>query len=238
MIGAPPPLPGRKAKEEPEVKKPKRTKPIVIKAKGKTKPKVKADKPEVQTDVTNDSATPDQGMTLIAKLMFFGQWQILNHVPVKGRYKCACICSETATVTLKELQARPVCNHKGSDQNFRKNREGAKEFKALVNTGLIPRELIDFNDWLKRRAKTKHGYSLITVAPGIMWEEHNLLEVPNRNRTSALELQALQVTENETALQLIKKYDLDLANALRYLKEHGELKTQTYLLRKVKRLKP
>ncbi|AEH21817.1 VHS1004 protein [Vibrio phage 1] len=235
MIGSPPPRPGSKAAPTPEPKKTKRTKPLVIKAKGKAKVKAKAIENVERLDRIVANATPERELPLIAQFEFFGQWQILNDKPTSQGYNCACVCGATATLSPRQLGERPLCNHRGSDQNFRQNREAAKEFKALVSAGLIPNRWINFNVWLKRRAKVKRGYTLITVAPGFMWDENNLIEVASRQRPGALQLQALYINKDTTALLLVKELGLKVVNVLSYLKEHGEQKTVDYLLRKGKK---
>jgi len=230
MIGAPPPRPGsnRALSEQP---KPKRNKPLVVK--GKVKAKAKENVERLDRIVAN--ATRERELPLIAQFAFFGQWQILSAKPTSKGYNCACVCGATATLTPLQLGERPLCTHRNGDQNFRQNRDAAKEFKAIVQAGLMPNRFINFNVWLARRAKVPRGYTLITIAPGFMWEEYNLIEVASRQRPAALRLQALYITKDKTALMLIKELGLKTHNVIYYLKEHGEKKTVEYLLRKGKR---
>lgn len=230
MIGAPPPRPGsnRALKEQP---KPKRNKPLVIK--GKVKAKAKENVERLDRIVAN--ATPERELPLIAQFQFFGQWQVLSSKPTMQGYNCACVCGATATLTPLQLGERPLCTHRNGDQNFRQNPRAAQEFKELVQAGVMPNRYINFNAWLERRAKVPTGYTLITVAPGFMWEEHNLIMVSSRQRPQALRLQALYITKDKTALMQIKELGLKTHNVIYYLKEHGEQKTVDYLLRKGKR---
>lgn len=237
MIGAPPPRPGSKAAPTPEPKKGRRTKPLVVKAKRKAKAKKSRAQPKPILSNPVRKAEQDRELPLIAQFAFFGQWQILSENPTSKGYNCACVCGATAVLTPLQLGERPLCNHRNGGQNFRQNPRAAQEFKELVQAGLIPNRWINFNTWLAVRSKVQKGYILLTVAPGFMWDTHNLIAVAGRQKPGALKLQALYVNKDTTALQVIKELNLKVGNVLNYLREHGEEKTVAYLLKKLEKNK-
>ncbi|QNJ59129.1 hypothetical protein [Vibrio phage vB_ValS_PJ32] len=231
MIGMPPPRPGSK-RALAEQPKPKRTKPLVIKAKAKKVPKVKQAKASGGIKAANYDQ-PSKDLRLIAQYRFFGQWQVLNDKPTKQGYPCACVCGMTATRTEEQLRAIGFCNHKGSDQQFSKSRRAAQEFKQLVKVGLLPPRYINFNDFLKAWQEIPNGHCLITVAPGFMWTPENLITVAGQQKKSALKLQALIVANDLTALQVVRLVRLSLSNTLRYFRNNGADKTVEYLAKKL-----
>ncbi len=238
MIGAPPPRPGKVNNRGTtdlnaitQAKKAAARKQL-NKVVTKRKAKAQKPKPDPKPEVTPEPQ-PREDLPLIAQHCYLGQWQVLRTKPTSEGYICACVCGKTAVLTKNQLLERRTCNHTDTDQPFKDNRRAAQEFKQLMRLGLIPREYINFNDFLSVRSKLKSGNVLVIVADGLPWQPSNLIEVTGAQKKVAEQLKVLEVSSGWSALQVVKKAGLNIKNVSAYERRYGTPALVEYLRKRL-----
>ncbi|AUR95945.1 hypothetical protein NVP1215B_027 [Vibrio phage 1.215.B._10N.222.54.F7] len=238
MIGAPPPLPGKKP-PEPEKKKP-RSKPLIIKGgKDKAKQKPKTAKPTLNT---SEDKQEDPGLTLIAPGTFLGQ-RVVYAPSTKKTYHCLCVCGKYETVSITELMKKKRCAHRGSDQDFSINTRAARSYTTLLKTQGVAGEFLDFSAFVKHRETLSLSESFIALNASKPWRLDNIIKVFNRSAPTVKEVRAVTLTnpgtrEETNALEYAVKHKLDLNKLIRHAATHkgDDVKIRAYVLKKVKGL--